>query len=181
MNQIIAEIDQSDYEGYSDFLNIKIDCEWLDEKLESLYPGEMYKGTIPTLLFAMEIEAESKVVWKRILPDLNCKTICPVLMCPDDNDFSCTLIMAEIENTEQVIIWYRLGLDITKSWEPEKIGSEVKWFDKVSPYHFYKSDYLEMVKSFEQQRIVDKADWIERNKKWLEGEKNKKVSSGSEK
>ena len=71
MNHIQAEIDKSDYGIYNDFLNIKIDGEWLDEILETFYPGEMYKGTISTLLFAMEIDAESKIVWNRILPSLN--------------------------------------------------------------------------------------------------------------
>jgi hypothetical protein len=164
MNMIQAEFDKSDYEIYDDFLNIKIDGEWLDEKLEESYPGEMYKGTIPTLLFAMESKIESDLVWNRILPDFNAKVICPILMCPDDRDFSCTLIVAEIECLDDVVIWHRLGLDITKDWQPESVGSEVKWFYRELSYQFQKTEYIKMIKAFEHQFKTDEAAWTLRNK-----------------
>ncbi|MCR8556750.1 hypothetical protein KXD93_03820 [Mucilaginibacter sp. BJC16-A38] len=163
MNTIEAQIDKSNYEIYDDFLNIKIDGEWLDEKLDQFYPGEMYKGTIPTLLFAIEIDTESKIVWNRILPHLNTTSICPILMCPDDRDFSCTLIVAEIECINDVVKWRRIGLDTTKDWQPENIGSEVKWFVKIPPYEFAKFEYLKMIKSFEIQFQKDKSAWDIRN------------------
>ncbi|RYY37310.1 MAG: hypothetical protein EOP46_03175 [Sphingobacteriaceae bacterium] len=166
MNEIATQIDKSDYEGYYDFLNIKIDGEFLDELLELKYPGEMYKGTIPTLLFAMEIDAESKIVWNRILPALNSKSICPILMCPDDLDFSCTIVVAEIECLEDIVRWNKMGLDITKDWQAESICSEVKWFDKLPPCEFSKIDYLAMIKAFELQFEVDKAAWAIRNEEY---------------
>ena len=69
MNSIQGVLDRSDYEIYDDFLNFQVDGYWLDEKLEDLYSGNMFKGTVPTLLFWMEIEKEREVVWKRILPE----------------------------------------------------------------------------------------------------------------
>lgn len=78
MNKIEGIIDQSDYEGYWDFINFKIDGYWLDEKLDEVYPNKMYKGLIPTLVYWMEREDEKAVVWKRILPDENETTIFPV-------------------------------------------------------------------------------------------------------
>jgi hypothetical protein len=166
MNEISTQIDKSDYENYHDFLNLKIDGEFLDELLESKYPGEMYKGTIPTLVFAMEVEEESQVVWGRIYPNLNSKSVCPILMCPDDLDFSCTIIVAEIEVLEDMVRWKRMGLDITKDWRAESIGSEVKWFEKIPQYEFSKSDYLAMIKAFEIQYEVDKAAWVLRNEEY---------------
>ena len=105
MNTIKAKIDKSDYEIYDDFLNVEIDGYWLDEKLDQLYPNNFYKGLIPTLLFALEIEAEKEVVWERILPKEKSTSICPILMCPDDCDFSCTIIVAEIETSKHFIKW----------------------------------------------------------------------------
>jgi len=171
MNIIEAKLDKSDYEIYDDFLNIKIDGEWLDEKLGQLYPDEMYRGTIPTLLFAMEVDAESKIVWNRIFPDLNAKTVCPILMCPDDNDFSCTLIIAEIENNGKCITWNRLGVDITKDWDPEKIGSEVRWFDGILPLQFTIDTYSSMIQAFKDQFLYNEANYVKRNKEWLENNK----------
>lgn len=166
MNTIEAHVDKSDYEVYGDFLNIKIDGEWLDEKLEQLYPGEMYKGTIPTLLFAMEIDAESKIVWNRISPVLNTVNVCPILMCPDDRDFSCTIIVAEVECFNDTVKWHRIGLDITKDWQAGSIGSEVKWFDKIPSFEFSKDAYLAMIKAFEAQFEIDRAAWVIKSEKF---------------
>lgn len=88
MNKIEGKWDKSDYEGYYDFINYYIDNYWLDEKLDELYPNNMYKGLIPTLVPWLDRKDEKNVVWNRILPDINWTTICPILMCPDDCDLS---------------------------------------------------------------------------------------------
>ena len=159
MNRIRSKQDKSDYEVYCDFMNIEIDGEWLDEVLDELYPNNMYKGLIPTLVFAMEIDQEKDVVWNRILPSINHKVVCPILMCPDDCDFSCTLIVAEVEQTNDSVLWSRIGLDQTTEYNPQKIGSEVEWFDKLPSYKFAKTDYNLMIKNFKMQFEIDKVEW----------------------
>ncbi len=148
MNTIKAQIDQSDYEGYADFLNYQIDGFWLDEYLDKLYPNQFLKGTVPTLLFDLEGETENKIVWERILPQ-NSLSLCPILMCPDDCDFYCTLIIAEIASYEDKISWLRLGLDHSKLDSPVDIGSRVDWFAKAAPFVFKREEYLSMLQAFE--------------------------------
>lgn len=173
MNSIQGILDKSDYEIYDDFLNFQVDGYWLDEKLEEIYPGNMYKGTVPTLLFWMEIEKERDVVWNRILPDKGQKTVCPILMCPDDSDFSCTLIDAEIENTGTTVKWNKIGLDRTKEFEPEKIGSTVEWFDKIEKLEFELSEYEAMLGEFKKHYEIDKLKWEERKREFQEEQKKK--------
>ncbi|WP_291145171.1 hypothetical protein [Flavobacterium sp. UBA7680] len=156
MNTIRAIQDQSDYEDYWDFLNYQIDGYWLDEKLDELYPNNLYKGLIPTLVHWMEREDEKEVAWKRILPNKNETSICPILMCPDDNDFSCTLIVAEIRNCGDLIQWKQIGLDKTKEWDAEKTGSTVEWFDKLDEFNFSRHEYLTMVEKFRVRLSIDK-------------------------
>lgn len=48
MNSIRGILDKNDYEIYDDFFNFQVYGYWLDEKLEELYPGNMFKGTVPT-------------------------------------------------------------------------------------------------------------------------------------
>jgi hypothetical protein len=163
MNKIVGQLDKSDYDGYWDFINYFIDGYWLDEKIDQLYPEYMYKGLIPTLVYWIEIETEKAVVWKRILPEENQTTICPILMCPDDNDFSCTLIVAEIKNCGNVIQWKRLGIDQTKEWEADKVGTSVEWFDKIEELNFHREDYLLMLQCFENRLLFDEIrinDWL---------------------
>ncbi|WP_312555266.1 hypothetical protein [Empedobacter brevis] len=157
MNQIESRLNKSDDEDYWDFLNYRIDGFWLDEKLDEIYPGNMFKGLIPTLVYWMERKDEKEIVWKRILPNENETTICPILMCPDDNDFSCTLIVAEIRNCGNIIQWRRLGLDKTNEWEADKVGMKVEWFDKIPEFNFLKQDYIRMLENFKQRLSLDKA------------------------
>ena len=173
MNKIEGIQDKGDYEDYWDFINFHIDGYWLDEKLDEIYPNNMYKGLIPTLVYWMEREDEKAIVWKRILPNENETTICPILMCPDDNDFSCTLIIAEIRNCEEVIQWQKIGIDKTKDWEAEKVGSTVEWFDKFKEFNFSKSDYLTMLETFKQRLPIDKLRIEENMKEWNDKKTNR--------
>ena len=179
MNSIKGLLDKSDDEIYDDFINFHIDGSWLDEKLEELYPGNGYKGTVPTLLFWMEIEEERKLVWKRILPKNGEKTICPILMCPDDADFSCTIILAEIENTGSTIKWNKIGIDQTKEFETEKISTTVNWFEKVQPLEFKLNDYLDMINDFKKQFEFDKKIWEERKPKILASNTSNKTAKNN--
>lgn len=162
MNTIKVEIDKSNY-GADDFANYRIDNYWLDEKLEELYPDIFFGGTIPTLLFGMEIPKEKEVVQKRILPNENETTICPILMCPDDCDFSCTLIVAEIENCGDIIKWNKIGLDKTTDFDAEKVGTEVEWFEKISGFEFTRFEYEQMLSAFKKHYEIEKSEWEKRN------------------
>ena len=146
MNTLAAKLDTSDY-GYEDYLNYNIDGYWLDKILEETYPGNFFVGTIPTLS-GMVVKEEEKMVWQRILPGKGKTTICPILMCPDDLDFSCTLIVAQIENTEDSIKWSKIGLDKTTNFSPQNVGTVVEWLEAVGPFEFSKTDYFTMLDSF---------------------------------
>ncbi len=155
MNKIESILDKSDYEIYDDFLNFRIDNIWLDEHLERLYPNEGYKGLIPTLLPYLDSKEEQNLVWNRILPKEKEPSICPILMCPDDCDFTCTLVVAEIINHGTHIQWRKIGLDRTNTWETEKVGSEVQWLEKVSTMNFDMDDYLLMLVLFKEHGLND--------------------------
>jgi hypothetical protein len=155
MNKIKGQLDKSDHEIYDDFINFRIDDYWLDEKIDELYPGQSYKGLIPTLDFGLYNKKEKEIVWDRILPEKNEVTICPILMCPDDNDFSCTLIVAEIENYGDFVQWKRIGLDETRLRFEDKFGKDIKWFEKLGAFNFEAKDYLETIESFKQQLTKD--------------------------
>jgi hypothetical protein len=157
MNKIEGLLDKSDYAGYWDFINYRIDGYWLDEKLDLYYPDRMFKGLIPTLVYWMERADEKELVWKRILPPENETAICPILMCPDDNDFSCSLIVAEIRNCGELVQWKKLGLDRTNEWEAEKVGTKVEWLDKMPELNFTKADYLIMLENFKSRFAIDRA------------------------
>lgn len=111
--------------------------------------GELHSvGLVPTLLDWMTDEKERKVTWDRILPDEGKKAIAPILMCPDDCDLVCTVVVAEVETRGNAVIWRRIGLDYgDKFGKPEKVGKEVEWLE-LPEFRFQLADYKKAINQF---------------------------------
>jgi hypothetical protein len=169
MNKIETKKDKFDFKppyGGNEFLNIKIDGEWIDKKLNKLYPNNFIDGTISTLCFRLESEEEEKIVWERFLPTEKTSIICPILMCPDDCDFECTLIVAEIENFENKIYWKKIGIDKSETYKnKENVGSKVKWFNENQSFEFDKIEYIKVMSEFKKQYEIDKSQYEEYSRK----------------
>ena len=167
MNSIKAILDKSDYDNYVDYLNIQIDGNFLDEVLDQCMPDQMIKGLIPTLCFRMERDSENEIVWNRILPKLGEKRICPILMCPDDLDFSCTLITVEIEYTGLSYTWKNFAFDRTKDvyQNPETVGRNLEFIPGTGSYEFGTQEYNEFVQSFQDQYLKEQQEWNQNNPK----------------
>lgn len=165
MNTILTDKDKFNFippYGGNEFLNIKIDGEWIDKLLGKHYPENDINGTIPTLSFRLETDQEEKIVWERFLPPQNSTTIAPILMCPDDCDFSCTLILAEIENIGDKVYWKRFGLDSSKVFEnKENVGSNVKWLLPEIGFEFDISEYKKLITDFRKQYDIEKKQYEE--------------------
>jgi hypothetical protein len=150
--------------GGDDYLNIKIDGQWLDELLDNLYPDNYIICTIPTLSFRMETDIEESIVRKRFLPGLNEKLIGPILMCPDDLDFECTLVVAEIERTIDTVIWNRIGIDKSETYDNKScVGTNVNWLKPQRKFIFDLKDYLNVISNFEIEYEIQKNLYKEYN------------------
>lgn len=74
-------------------------------------------------------------------------TVVPILVCPDDADFSCTVLIVEVEFTDNTVKWCRFGFDQSPQNE---IGSTVVWFKNSPTYEFNKIGYVEFRDDFVQ-------------------------------
>lgn len=142
MNQIRAEKRKSSCSPQWEFMDFKIDDEFLSTLLVQKYPDEFLNCLIPTLNAELFIEKERKLVWDSILPSK--LSICPILMCEDDCDFSCTLIVAEIEKQLDIVFWRRIGINLGDFNRKPKI----KWLNAVPSYSFSIKNYLKLVEDF---------------------------------
>ncbi len=151
MNAISAVKRHSEF-AVAEHLVLTIDNTPLDVMLDSRFPGQNLIGLVPTLLDWMDDQREWAVVWNRILPSPGQRTIAPVLMCPDDTDFWCTVVLADVETGESTVRWHRLGLDASPAEElPDGIGQEVKWFEDFGPFEFERAAYVNCVDAFRQE------------------------------
>ncbi|TGM95721.1 hypothetical protein [Leptospira yasudae] len=121
--------------------------------LNRKYSNRDLVALVPTLLDWLSDEEERKIVWERILPNVGKSTVAPILMCPDDCDFFCILIVVEIERTEEFVFWKRFGRDdseITVS-SLSNIGSKVRWFSDPEEHRFPIRDYTEFLNRFKRE------------------------------
>ena len=54
----------------------------------------------------LEWSGDVRFVWRLLCED---RTILPLYLCPDDLDFSCIVIVVEVEKTEDFVYWKRVG------------------------------------------------------------------------
>ncbi len=130
-------------------LHFFINDKELDELLEKADPGKNYLGLVPTLLSWLDEENERKFVWESAKLEENVSKIFPILMCPDDCDFSCTIILAEVFSNGDSIYWKRIGLDARENIL-DSFGSKVKWINNIGSFVFRKNEYIRCLKIFEE-------------------------------
>jgi len=139
-----------------EFLCVFINGKRLDECISSHVSSD-YIGLIPSWLdlYDMNYEPsreEKEFVWKQTKLDEKRK-ILPILLCPDDFDFSCTVVVVEVISEVDAVIWNRFGVDVSK-FNPDEdgvfkyIGNAVEWFDGIRPHVFCKSEYTTCVDEF---------------------------------
>ncbi|MES2793836.1 MAG: hypothetical protein V4719_29760 [Planctomycetota bacterium] len=151
MNQIAA------IEAISKYANaphtvITIDDVPLDVLLNRAHPDRIPLGLVPTLLDWLTNPVERALVWNRFLPANGNSTSAPILMCPDDCDLICTIVIAEIITESSLVWWYRIGIDRSDSDDmPISVGTTVDWLEGVGPFCFNRSDYQRCVEAFKRQ------------------------------
>nr|WP_154892428.1 hypothetical protein [Paenibacillus xylanexedens] len=136
---------------------ITIDGIPLDLYLHNLYPDNLYLGLIPTITDWIGLREEAELVLRRFISEEEI-VILPILMCPDDCDLTCTLIVAEVLKTDHQVIWRRIGVDSSNLGIPynyELVGQEVTWLDLVPEMKFSKDKYIENLET-----IYKQIEWI---------------------
>lgn len=127
-----------------------LDGEPLDVWLSNQVANDGYLGLVPALTWLNDPE-EKSVAWERIFPSVGGRSVAPILVCPDDQDYSCTVIVAEIVVDASYVHWQRLGLDQSKMNRAEDVGTNVAWFEGLGALSFDKEKYEICLKAFRSE------------------------------
>jgi hypothetical protein len=117
----------------------------LDVLLDGMLPELQLAGLVSSLLGWFHSDEDSKIPWQRILPEIGCTGYAPLLICPDDLDYWCTVVMAEVVAEPSVIRWDRLGIDATREGT---VGSCIRWEPRLGSYQFSRVDYERCLAAF---------------------------------
>lgn len=148
LNTIKAELSKSDYVK-SKHLMIFIDDIRFDKWLSNKLGNEDFLNLIPTWLGWLVNPEEQEYIWNKTCLCKREKVILPILVCPDDLDFSCTVIVCEVQFNVSVVQWLKIGID--KTGFPTYIGETIEWFENIPPLEFLRSQYEECLNKFLQE------------------------------
>lgn len=115
MNKIQAEYTKTayDYEELYWLIDGKAVVYYLDEAVKSgkcpeLGPFGSLQGLLPAWTGELARKAENQFIWE-LIDDPDTLNV-PILVCEDDCDLSCIVILARIHKDEDTVCWEKLGL-----------------------------------------------------------------------
>lgn len=107
--------------------------------------GERTDGLVSSLLGWFHDDVDCQIPWDRILPDTGCTSYAPILICPDDLDLRCSVVIAEVVAEREIIRWDKLGFDATTRGT---VGSMVRWDPGWDGYCFSRQEYEACLAAF---------------------------------
>lgn len=110
----------------------------LDQILHAARPDVNLLELVPTLLDWLDNPDERELVWRRIFPAISSREHALALMCPDDLDRWCSIVVTEVIVEQRVIVWHRPGVEVltvsSPEGMPESAGTGVEWREGPVPY-----------------------------------------------
>ncbi|MDF9840243.1 MULTISPECIES: hypothetical protein [unclassified Paenibacillus] len=123
---------------------IMVDGVSLDALLHRHYPLYHLEGLVPVMPDWLDVPGEREFILSRY----KCTSkdfVMPILMCPDDCDLSCTVVVAHVVRTGSRVVWKKLGIDMSSREDmltgDDPIGTTVDWLDEIPELTFRESDY----------------------------------------
>lgn len=131
----------------------------LQELLRVATGDDSMLGLVSPWFGCLHSEREQAIVDQRLDPRIYGPGRVPVLVCSDDLDFDCTVVIADVFVDDDTIRWKQLGFDRTQSREPTGIGQTVERIDSIGELYFRRRQYEECVDAFKayQKQLTEQA------------------------
>ncbi|MRW89032.1 hypothetical protein GJ699_03450 [Duganella sp. FT80W] len=85
-------------------------------------------------------KAELSLAWERLLSfNIEQLVTVPLLICPDDMDLNCTVLLAEQHCVEGAFVWTRFGYALDREL------NDVNWLQTVPPFQFVRANFVDEV------------------------------------
>jgi hypothetical protein len=82
---------------------------WVKSQIFDRDGNDETYGLVPAQTWLHD-ENESRIAWKLLEPAHEGSTVVPLLVCPDDMDLNCTVVVVEQIVDEETVEWRRFGL-----------------------------------------------------------------------
>jgi hypothetical protein len=104
----------------------------LDEAVGRYDPAA--RGLAPAWFDGFDSDAQGRAEWAHVRATADLTSgpqVMPVLVCPDDYDFACAVVVIDVRPGADVVVWERFGWDLTPfaaGAVPAYVGGFVSWF-----------------------------------------------------
>lgn len=92
-------------------------------------------------------EDESRIAWELLEPTHEGSTVAPLLVCPDDMDLNCTVVVVEQIVDKQTVEWRRFGLSINHI---NSVVTSVRWSESGQCAIFDRTQFEEAFLDFKR-------------------------------
>jgi len=117
---------------------------WLSERV----PGDWISGLVPAQGWLID-DADFALAWRKIeRVDDGCSTIVPILICPDDVDLNCSVVVVEQIGSGSEIIWRRFGRPSDS--RGDQCGTTVMWFETYPTCAFDLTEFQTTLADFKR-------------------------------
>lgn len=132
MNKLEIKKTITDY-GHK-FLGIFIDDIPLDIYLFELTNNESLKGLMPAWFAELDSISQQEYISECLNIESKDGLVIPVLLCPEDMDLWCIVVVAKVKYEDEYVIWDKIGIVKndnwdTASWANSGIRAFEKWTD----------------------------------------------------
>lgn len=125
----------------------------LERWLHGALPESWLLGLVPAQGWLIDDE-EFRWAWQRISSvEPGTSTIVPVLVCGDDVDLSCSVVVVEQEALDEKIIWRRFGHSRSGGKEA---GITTQWFSNLPALDFKRQEFESALNTF---RTLANSEW----------------------
>lgn len=129
-------------------------CAWLTiddiaiEQWLSSYLNEPDVAKLGLSLMWLLDEDEDALAKRRFIPgEDGTSTVIPLLVCSDDMDFDCTVLVTEQIIEGDTVRWARFGWSVSGSLE---VGISTRWDERSKPVSFALADFHAALEKFEK-------------------------------
>jgi len=146
---------KSIYPLYTDsYDEIVIDGSSLDTIFDRMLPGNNISGLVSPVGGWLIDKIDELYFWNRITQDGVGLFICPLLICPDDMDYSCTTVMVRIRVEEEFVFWPECGIRVEYTWRKYKLMNQgISWSAIAHPLKFKRAEYFKTIKDQKEKRL----------------------------
>jgi len=92
-------------------------------------------------------EDESRIAWELLEPTHEGATVAPLLVCPDDMDLNCTVVVVEQIVDKKTVEWRRFGLSINHI---NGVVTSVRWSELEQRAIFDRTQFEEAFLDFKR-------------------------------